>query len=159
MSHPFRAPPLPPIPWAQAPITPLPQVIEDNSDAAWALFDAAQRARDPAPALNWSIDIKAKALAHKGAQRYLTPAEADIFLSGCESRMVLQPDYGWPGRSIRPEVKWEGRWLPVGCTSLYDEAGTYIDGKGIQWYRERAAHYGVIVTNDGFIVITSMTDG
>lgn len=49
MSHPFREPMLPPIPWAHAPVTPLPDVIESNSDAAWALFDAAQRAHDPAP--------------------------------------------------------------------------------------------------------------
>lgn len=31
------------------PIAPLPEVIESNSDDAWDLFDAAQRARDPAP--------------------------------------------------------------------------------------------------------------
>lgn len=49
MSRHFRDPPLPPIPWSHAPVTPLPEVIESNSDAAWELFDAAQRARDPAP--------------------------------------------------------------------------------------------------------------
>lgn len=31
------------------PLAPLPEVIESNSDEAWELFDAAQRARDPAP--------------------------------------------------------------------------------------------------------------
>lgn len=50
MSHPFRDAMLPPIPWYHVPITPLPEVIESNSDAAWGLFDAAQRALDPAPA-------------------------------------------------------------------------------------------------------------
>jgi hypothetical protein len=32
-------------------ITPLPEVIESNGDDAWELFDAAQRARDPAPGM------------------------------------------------------------------------------------------------------------
>lgn len=32
-----------------APIAPLPEVIESSTDEAWELFDAAQRARDPAP--------------------------------------------------------------------------------------------------------------
>lgn len=50
MSSHFRVRSLPAIPRAPVPITPLPEVIEDNSDAAWDLFDAAQRARDPAPA-------------------------------------------------------------------------------------------------------------
>lgn len=31
------------------PITPLPDVFESNSEAAWACFDAAQRAQDNQP--------------------------------------------------------------------------------------------------------------
>lgn len=31
------------------PLAPLPEVIESSTDEAWELFDAAQRARDPAP--------------------------------------------------------------------------------------------------------------
>lgn len=45
-----RVPSLPPIPWQHVPITPLPEVIESNTDSAWARFDAAQQEQDRAPA-------------------------------------------------------------------------------------------------------------
>lgn len=39
-------PTLPPIPWQPLPITPLPEVFEDNSEFVWRLFDQAVRATD-----------------------------------------------------------------------------------------------------------------
>lgn len=37
---------LPPIPWIPLPITPLPEVTEDNSEFVWRLFDQAVREMD-----------------------------------------------------------------------------------------------------------------
>lgn len=39
-------PTLPSIPWQSLPVTPLPDVSEDNSEFVWRLFDAAVRALD-----------------------------------------------------------------------------------------------------------------
>lgn len=108
--------------------------------------------------IDQALEIKAMALAREGAECYLTPAEADLFLSGCENRMALQPDYGWPRRQTCAEVKWEGAWLSMGCTTLYDKVGTYIDGGAIDEYRERM-RYGAVITNDCFFVIATLTDG
>jgi hypothetical protein len=37
---------LPSLPWVPPPITPLPDLFEDNSEFVWHLFDAAVRALD-----------------------------------------------------------------------------------------------------------------
>lgn len=37
---------LPPIPWQRIPITPLPDVFEDDSEFVWRLYDQAVRAQD-----------------------------------------------------------------------------------------------------------------
>jgi len=42
----MNTPTLPPIPWLPLPITPLPEVTEDNSEFVWRLFDQAVRAMD-----------------------------------------------------------------------------------------------------------------
>jgi hypothetical protein len=103
-------------------------------------------------------EIKTEALTRTGAQCYLTPEAASLFLASCEKRMVLQPDYGWPQRQTRAEVKWEGRWLSMGITTLLDQIGTYRSGLDAGGYREHM-RYGAVITDACFFVIATMTDG
>jgi len=42
----MTTPVLPPLRWQPIPITPLPEVLEDNSEFSWRLFDAAVRAAE-----------------------------------------------------------------------------------------------------------------
>jgi hypothetical protein len=107
-------------------------------------------------------------LAENGPRQgstYLTPEETQKVLKDIPYRLRKARRDGWGNCPIVLEVQYKGKWIVLGRTDLLDDVATSIYTTRREEYgpdpveRYRQATYGARISQWGFHVIDSMTDG
>lgn len=90
--------------------------------------------------------------------KYLSVEEAEKALSVCATKEELESHDGDIRHALtRAYIFYDGKWRRLHRTDLMDDVGTLRDA-GVKFYKQSIG-YGARVTEDGFGVIDSFSDG